>query len=167
MMQVFPKIINDNFYKWFDSSKAIDGNGKCQIYYHKSRSKELFEVFKSSQVDKNLYNDSCYGFYFVGDYHKSHVEYMGDGVEYYVFLNYKNPFYIYDNGLGEIKDMEGNLYPFLDINKTFCENLELKGYDSIIIECHRYYSQYIVFHSHQIKSIDNNGDYSNDLNIFK
>ena len=62
-MQVHPKIINQNFHDWFDGSKGIieDGSNQPQIFYHKSRSTELFSKFSHEGVVKNEYND-CYGF---------------------------------------------------------------------------------------------------------
>ncbi len=163
MTQQFPKIINENFHNWFENSKGVDGNNEPQVYYHKSRATEQFNVFTHEDIQKNIYND-CYGFYFVAEYHKFHTEYIGMGLDYYVYLKMNNPFYIYDDGMGEIKDMRGNKHDYLHIDKPFCEKLESEGHDSIILICNKYYSQYVVFNPNQIKSVFNNGEYSKETN---
>lgn len=162
MLQI-PKIINENFYSWFGKSKIIDGNGKEQICYHKSRTVEPFLEFLHHLGYKNDYNQ-CYGFYFVAEYHKSYIDYIGNGIEFYVFIKMENPFYFYDNGRGDIKDMTNKKHDYIEITKPFCENLESQGYDGIIILCESNYNQYVVWHGNQIKSIDNNGSYSSEIN---
>lgn len=166
MQPPIPKIVNENFYKWFGDSKSIDDTGRHIIFYHKSRSKVPFVNFNIRGEDKNPYNN-CYGVYFVAHYHKEQISYIGDGVEYYVFLKYKNPFFIYDKG-GKVVDMEGKNYEFIDTNEKFCREIQDKGYDSIIImNTMIYHNEYIVFNNSQIKSIENNGNYSNDENIYE
>ncbi len=166
MSQSLPRLINENFLSWFEDSQGKDGNNQPQVFYHKSRTKEKFNIFYHHLGDKNVYND-CYGFYFVADYHKHCIDYIGDGIDYYVYLKMKKPFRIYDDGRGFIKDMNDKNYKHLDINRGFCLDLESQGYDSIIINCPMYYSQYIVFNNHQIKSVFNNGEYSKEnIDIF-
>ena len=169
MRQFYPEL-TEKFRIWFEGSKGFDENGKPQVFYHKSRTKDKFEIFEHGLGEKNDYND-CFGFYFVADYHKPHAEYIGLGLGYYVYLSMKNPFYIYDDGKGKdgsIKDQNGKVYFPLDITKQFCQDVQENGFDSIIIICYMYYNQYIVFNSDQIKSVDNNGEYSKEiLNIFE
>lgn len=159
-MLPYPKLYNENFKSWFEDSKGVDANNEIQVYYHKSNSPDEFTVFKNESIQKNEYNHDCHGFYFVADYHKHCVEYMGRGKEYFVLLKMKNPFYIYDNGMGLVEDSDGKKHDLLNINNCFCWQLEVRGFDSIIIICPKYYNQYIVFHPNQIKSVYNNGDYS-------
>lgn len=156
MFSIIPNL-NANFYKWFGESKIIDTNNQPMIMYHKSRCKELFNEFRLDDIEKNQYNVH-YGIYFVNAHYSHNISYIGDGLEYYVFLKIDNPFYIFDNN-GQPYDMLGQTLIFIDVSKDYCENLKSKGYDGIIIKS-SHYDQYIAFNSSQIKSVNNNGDYS-------
>jgi hypothetical protein len=159
MMPPLPKVINDNFYKWFGSSKVINTNNQPQICYHKSRSLDSFNEFCHYKGFKNDYNND-FGFYFVAEYNKDNISYIGNGVEFYVFLRIEKPFYFYDDNKGGFSDSDGKNYETLSVSKEFCLNLEQRGYDGIIIVAPFTYNQYIIWHGHQVKSIENNGDYS-------
>ena len=157
--------MNENFYKWFEDSKATQNNEPV-VYFHKSRHHEKFDIFSCSEGIKNPYNN-CHGFYFVAKPYKHCIEYIGQGVEFYVYLRMNNPFYIYDDGLGRpdsFKDMDGGIFKHHDIHEPFYLEIKDRGFDSVIIENWRYYNQYIVFHPNQIKSVDNNGNYSKESN---
>jgi len=166
-MNPFPNLkTNENFYKWFNGSKSIDDINKPIIFYHRSRSKEPFVQFTVDNIKKNPYNN-CYGFYFVPAFQKHNISYIGDGIDVFAFLKYKNPFIIWDKQRErKIVDMNGKNYNLLDINESFCNEVRESGHDAIIVYNPLYYNQYIVFENNQIKSIDNNGLYSNDNNIF-
>jgi hypothetical protein len=69
-------------------------------------------------------------------------------------------FYFYDDNKGGFSDSDGKNYETLSVSKEFCLNLEQRGYDGIIIVAPFTYNQYIIWHGHQVKSIENNGDYS-------
>lgn len=164
MFNIIPNF-NDNFYKWFDESKIVDTNNQPMIMYHKSRSKEPFEEFRLDNIDKNPYNND-YGIFFVNAYYSNYISYIGDGLEYYVFLKVKNPFYIFDFN-NKPQDMLGNEMPYIDLSKKYCDDLKNNNYDGIVIKSN-FYDQYICFESNQIKSVKNNGDYNcNTNNIFK
>jgi hypothetical protein len=152
---------NDNFYKWFGKSKIVDTNNQPLIMYHKSRCKELFNEFKLQDIQKNDYNNH-YGIYFVNSHYSHHISYIGDGLEYYVFLKIENPFYIFDFN-NEPQDMIGQRLIYIDITKPYCDDLKSKGYDGIIIKSN-YYDQYVAFEPNQIKSVDNNGNYNEETN---
>jgi hypothetical protein len=154
--------MNENFDNWFSNSITIDTNGKPIIFYHRSRNKEGFSEFKIEGVEKNDFNND-YGVYFVIKEHKSFIDYIADGCEFYCYLRIKNPLYIYDI-LNEIKDSRGMNYLHLDLNQHFCKQVINEGYDGIIIVSN-YYNQYIVFEPNQIKHIHNTGtfDSSNDI----
>ena len=94
MFNIIPNI-NDNFYKWFGNSKIVDTNNQPMIMYHKSRCKELFNEFRLNDIEKNQYNVH-YGIFFVNAHYSHNISYIGDGLEYYVFLKIENPFYIFD-----------------------------------------------------------------------
>jgi predicted transcriptional regulator len=155
------KQLNDNFYKWFGNSKILDTNNEPIVMYHKSRSKELFDEFRLENVEKNQYNHH-YGIYFVNAHYSHNISYIGDGLEYYVYLKIENPFIIFDFN-NQPQDMLGQKLIFIDVSKEYCEDLKKKGYDGIIIKSN-HYDQYIVFDPKQIKSIENNGDYKIETN---
>lgn len=166
MLPPLLKNINENFYKWFEDSKSIDDTGRLIVFYHRSRSKDLFVNFDVNGKEKNPFN-RCYGIYFVPHYQKDNISYIADGLEYYVFLKYKKPFIINDYSNGEIIDMLGKKYEFINTDETFCKEIQSLGYDAIIVYCLKNINEYIVFSNSQIKSIENNGMYSNDENIFE
>lgn len=153
--------LNNHFYKWFSDSKVVDSNNQPMIMYHKSRCKELFTEFRLENVDKNPYNVD-YGIFFVNAHYSHNISYIGDGLEYFVYLKMSNPFYIYDNN-GSPYDMNGQTLIFIDVSKPYCEDLKAKGYDGIIIKSN-HYDQYVVFEPSQIKSVDNNGTYNPKTN---
>lgn len=160
MFNIIP-LINENFNKWFSGSKVVDTNNQPMIMYHRSRSKELFSEFRLENVEKNPYN-LHYGVFFVNAYYSSHISYIADGLEYYVFLKITNAFYIYDYNK-QPYDMHGQPLIFIDVSKSYCDDLRQKGYDGIIIKS-SHYDQYVIFEPSQIKSVDNNGEYSQKTN---
>ena len=163
MFNIIPNF-NENFFKWFGDSKIVDTNNQPMIMYHRSRCKELFNEFRLENVEKNPYNVD-YGIFFVNSHYSSHISYIADGLEYYVFLKMINPFYIFDFD-NQPYDMLGQTLVFIDVSKSYCEDLKSKGYDGIIIKSN-HYDQYVAFEPNQIKSVDNNGDYKSVNNIFK
>ena len=160
MFNIIPNL-NDNFYKWFGESKVVDTNNQPMIMYHRSRCKELFSEFQLENIEKNPYNVD-YGIFFVNAHYSHNVSYIGDGLEYYVFLKMLNPFYIYDFN-GQPYDMLGQTLVFIDVSKFYCEDLKSKGYDGIIIKSNLY-DQYVAFEPNQIKSVNNNGNYKIETN---
>jgi hypothetical protein len=160
----------DNFKKWFSNSKTIHtDSGTVTVFYHKSRSQKVFDEFKHSGegVVKNPYNKD-HGFYFVDSSQKHHISYIGDGIEIFVYLKMENPFLIYDYNFGNIIDQDGKKYDALIMSKEFTESILERGFDSIMILSEVGCNQYVVFNPNQIKSIDNNGEFSLVTNnIFK
>ena len=164
MFNIIPNL-NSNFYNWFGESKIVDTNNQPMMMYHKSRCKELFNEFKLDDTEKNPYN-SDYGVFFVNAHYSHNISYIGDGLEYYVFLKILNPFYIYDFN-GQPYDMLGQTLVYIDVSKSYCDNLKAKGYDGIIIKSNLY-NQYVAFEPHQIKSVNNDGNYNTETyNIFQ
>jgi len=156
---------NDNFYKWFGESKIVDTNNNPMIMYHKSRCKELFSEFRLNDIEKNPYNTD-YGIFFVNAHYSQSISYIGDGMEYYVFLKMVNPFYIFDFN-NQPHDMLGQTLVFIDVSKPYCEDLKARGYDGIIIKSN-HYDQYVAFEPNQIKSVNNDGNYNTEtINIFQ
>ena len=160
MFNIIPNL-SDNFYKWFENSKVIDTNNQPMIMYHKSRSKEKFNEFRLENIEKNPYNYD-YGIFFVNAHYSHYISYIGDGLEYYVFLKILNPFYIFDFN-NKPYNMFGENLQYIDISKDYCHKLQEQLFDGIIIKSN-YYDQYICFNSNQIKSVENCGNYKNDDN---
>jgi hypothetical protein len=160
MFSIIPNL-NNNFYNWFGESKIVDTNNQPMIMYHKSRCKELFNEFKLDDTEKNPYN-SDYGVFFVNAHYSHNISYIGDGLEYYVFLKILNPFYIYDFN-SQPYDMLGQTLLYIDVSKSYCDDLKAKGYDGIIIKSNLY-NQYVAFEPHQIKSVNNDGNYNTETN---
>ncbi len=158
-----------NFFKWLGKSITFSPDEGAMVFYHKSRSKVAFDEFKhfGEEVVKNQYNKD-YGFYFVHEKDKQHISYLANGLDIYVYLRMENPFYIYDTLDGNIVDQDGKKYDALLMSQEFCESVLTKGFDSIIIECKKVYTQYVVFYPNQIKSTENHGEFSLESNsIFK
>ena len=149
--------MNDNFNKWFGNSKIKNELNVPIVMYHKSRSKEWFSTFLIDGVHKNEYNND-FGVYFVRDAHKDCISYIADGLEFYCFLRIENPFYIFDFN-SEPYDMYDNKLILIDLSKNYCEQVLNLGHDGIIIRS-KYYDQYVVLNPNQIKSVQNNGEYS-------
>ncbi len=162
--------INKNLIKWIGNSGfSYECLNTPKVFYHKSRAKKIFDEFKYSGegVVKNQYNKD-YGFFFVSKDDKKWIEYIGDGIDMYVYLKMERPFLIKDDGNGGIIDEEDVRYESLYITQALVDSVVKKGFDSIIILNKVHYSQYIVFNPNQIKSIDNNGEFSKKTNnIFK
>lgn len=156
MFSIIPNL-NENFYKWFSNSKVVDSNNQPMVMYHKSRSQELFDTFVIDGVTKNDYNND-YGVYFVIYAYKNSISYIADGVEFWCFLRIENPFFIFDYN-SQPFDMYNNLLVHIDLNKNYCDSVLSLGHDGIIIRS-KYYDQYLVFNPNQIKSVENNGEYS-------
>lgn len=157
---------NVNFVEWFGNSELLtsDPLGTPIVFYHKSRSKDIFHEFKleGEQIKKNPYNND-YGIFFVQKKDKKSVDYIGDGIDIYAYLRMEKPFLIWVNENGAI-DILGNKHEPLYIPKSLVDKVCELGYDGIIIADDRHYSQYVVFNPNQIKSIDNNGNFSRTSN---
>lgn len=155
---------NENFVKWFGNSILKNDNGQPIIFYHKSRSKEVFDSFRDD-LNKNCFNN-CKGFYFVHQNHRCAYENFGDGIELYCYLKIENPLYIYpksNHALGS----NGVVYEPLDINDDFINTHP--EYDGIIIKNSFVLygtDEYVVFSNENIKHISCS-DFSNNENIYK
>lgn len=156
------------FAQWFKYSVMYDTDtNKPLVFFHKSKSMEKFTEF-----DYNVYPNS---FNFV---HEEDKKCMGHGnesnpfdqyrfcVDYYVYLKMVNPYYIYGRLNGKCYGQNGESHEPIDINITLINRLVYDGYDSIIFQGEYSPNQYFVFNPSQIKSIENNGDYSWLANIY-
>lgn len=159
------------FSKWFSRSVTVDiDTGEPLIFFHKSRTTTPFSEFKHDEGWK-LY-PSNYGFHFVLEEDARRVVHLGNthvgrGVEFYVYLKMLNPYYLYARLDGKSYGQDGESHAPIDIHKGLIDNFIERGFDSIIIQCEDGYNTYIVFDSNQIKSVDNNGDWTAEAdNIF-
>ena len=162
------------FAQWFKRSIAFDNRTiKPVVFFHKSRTTEMFSVFDHNKGIKYMDKDN-YGFCFVHEEDKGYIEHIGNhphqtgiGVEFKVYLKMLNPYYIYARLNGESYGQNGEQYRPIQITKTLADSIMWLGFDSIIIQDQTGKNVYIVFKSNQIKSIDNNGEYSESDNIFE
>lgn len=162
-----------SFNKWFKKSVTVDDKtNRPIVFYHKSRTVQMFYEF-NNELGTRLYDDgSSYGFHFVHEDDKRKIYHIGNnhlgyGVEFLVYLRMINPYYIYARFDGQSYGQEGEQYRPVTIPKSLVESLIQKGFDSIIIQAEEGANVYIVFTSNQIKSVNNNGDYDfNNPNIF-
>ena len=160
------------FATWFKKSVAI-WRGQPVVFYHKSRTEEMFFEFDHDKGEKYYGEGSNYGFHFVNSEDKKYVQHIGDwwkfdkhinGVEFFVYLRMLNPYYLYARMDGNTYGMNGEQYRPIVTDKAFADFVLANGYDSVIIQSERGANIYIVYHPNQIKSVTNNGEYSSETN---
>jgi hypothetical protein len=125
--------LNNNFWKWFGSSKIIE-NGNPMICYHGSRNSDI-EVF-----DKSWIGLTDEGFYGIGFYFTNDLDYAKEyGKNIYpCYLNCKNPFrLIYVNSTGDddlfdlrdqLSNLKGIKLPYLKTNRKLPKGYFVKKY---------------------------------------
>lgn len=156
------------FSKWFRNSCAVDyKTNEPMVFFHKSRTPTMFHEFKHDVGIK--YDASSYGFAFVHEDDARYIRHIGNshlgyGVEFRCYLKMINPYYIYAKLNGNCYGQNGEPHIPIYIDKSLCEKLMAEGYDSIVVQSETELNCYIVFHSNQIKSVDNNGNYDPDNN---
>ena len=157
--------LNDNFKKWFGSSKIKDG-GKPLILYHGTKTN--FNVFKPSKsIGNQGETDQIEGMYFTTNKDAASFFSIGDDERYLkpVYLSLKNPYFT--DGNNELKNELG-IDKLKDVNKT----LKSLGYDGLIMSRGFYakggpFVLYLAFYPNQIKSINNDGSWDiDDDNIY-
>ena len=165
-----PEEQSGSFAKWFKKSVTVY-NSKPSVFYHKSRTSEVFNEFRHDVGQKYEYGNG-YGFCFVYIEDARAYHHFGSenrdrlGVEFKVYLKMVNPYYIYAmlNGLSYGQD--GEQYRPVEVDKGLADRIISQGFDSIVIQCETGANTYVVFNSNQIKSITNNGDYGDCNDIF-
>ena len=156
--------INSNFWKWFGKSKTLSKNNSPLILYHGTNN-GIFDIFDISDKSSN-HPSNILGYFFTPEkdlaynyslrkLNKFDDELPKNKKVYEVYLKIENPFYINYN----------DYYNFTEHKKheieQFKNDLINKGYDGIIVGNN---IEFIVFHSNQIKSIDNDGTWDEDDN---
>lgn len=182
--KVYSKAFKDWFGDWQSEdktnvSKVIDENGEPSVVYHGGQ--RGIDVFLNMDENPNYKNTKHQGYWAkdrVGIYfskYKGVAEGYASSYKkknknvYPVFLNMRNPFQqkIITTKINTIKNIFKNkenrlITPDL-IHRFELEN-SLKGHDGIN---HSNGTEYVVFNSNQIKSIENNGEFSTeDNNIY-
>lgn len=167
-MEKVKTILCDNFKQWFGNSIIKEENGQPLICSHISKSEEEIEIFDINRKD-SIY----YGIYFTHENKINEFGYLGNTnnvyfkpLEYKCYLKIENPFYIYDNHPNPNKDMLGNELIVIDPDKQYIQDIQSKGYDSLIIISSTN-QQFIMLESNRIKSVYNKGSWlSEDENIY-
>lgn len=169
--------LNDNFWKWFGESEAIDDNGNPIVFYHGSDRNKRFKKF---------HDDMPIWFTDYEGYAKAFT--TNKGKIFKVFLRIENPLYVGPidgiandkkiNYLSELTNINSNILK--DILKEsngvnlfnitnsirFKKIVEDMGYDGLEAKEGGGLTTYAVFKSNQIKSIKNDGSWDiNDDNI--
>jgi len=160
------------FARWFKRSVAYDYEKNTPIvFYHYSREAERFTEFDETKGTKMYHNSTLAGFHFSNKEDRANIQHsrntnVGGGTDYYVYLRMQNPYYIYARLNGESFGSNGEQYRPIEINKRVVDFVKELGHDSIIIQDEYGYNVYIVFNPNQIKSVENNGEYSEANNIY-
>ena len=160
------------FANWFKKS-VTTYRGKPIVFFHKSRTDEMFFEFDHDKGDKYYGENSCYGFHFVDSSDSSYIQHIGNywkfdkhihGVEFFVYLKILNPYYVYARMDGKSYGMNGEQYRPIVTDKAMADFIIANGHDAIIIQSEGGANIYIVFNPNQIKSVTNNGEYSEETN---
>jgi len=158
----------ENFWKWFGNSKVVDEQGRPLVCYHGTD--KDFSSFDPIKMGSKDYGFLSQGFYFTADqetadayanYHE--LENSGQNTMI-VYLKIENPYYWTweEPAIGNRPDA---------IKKR--KELQSKGHDGVIYHLEDLLGTYqdipfvemVVFNSNNIKSVFNNGNFSNSHNI--
>jgi hypothetical protein len=134
-----------NFKKWFGNSKVVDRSGKPLVVYHGTDKK--FDVFNKDKQGSKFWH-SLGGFFFTDLKHRA----QGTTVMN-VYLNIQNPY------VQTAYDYYGAVDKFDNSNGEMVKWAKEGGHDGIILSSPSG-SMYVVFDPNQIKSTNNNGDFS-------
>lgn len=176
------------FYKWFNNSKAVDSKNRPYVMYHGTY--DNFDSFSYQYSGKNDSGFFGKGFYFTYDYgyakkygkkimrvylkidnpYKMTTDSKENMINYMLknghmdkktassLLNKLNKAgEIVGTGWLQMADEESYKKISRKISEMFSESLIKDGYDGIMT-----YREYMVFNPNQIKSVKNNGNWSND-----
>lgn len=157
--------LNDKFNAWFSGSKIKEG-GKPKILYHGTKSN--FDTFKPSKsIGNQGETDQIEGIYLTDNKNAAEFFSLSDDERFVkqIFLSMKNPYE--SKSHSELKK-ELQVETLAEVNQKLRE----QGYDGLIIEKGFFasggpFKLYLAFYPNQIKSIRNNGEWSNSENIYK
>ena len=149
--------LNDNFKKWFGNSKVVDENGQPLVVYHGSPN--TFEIF-----DENYFGlNNIKGFWFSNDKKVGEHYKQKSGKLYSCYIRLENPYILKTPGMSDEERLKRTHIFRSDKNpraKLACEDLKKEGYDGILSKDDDGYIEVIAFYPNQIKSVDNNGNWS-------
>ena len=151
-----PKL-NDNFWKWFGKSKVVDENGNPLILYHGSPN--TFEIFDENYFGSN----NIKGFWFSNDKKVGEHYKQKSGKLYSCYIKLENPYILKTPGMSDEERLKRTHIFRSDKNpraKLACEDLKKEGYDGILSKDDDGYIEVVVFYPNNIKSVDNNGNWS-------
>lgn len=176
-----------------NASKIVDENGEPLVVYHGTE--RTFEEFKLSKYGSHSYNTGTFtkGFYFSDLEEYSNMFGPTNGSAF--FVNIRNPFMWDDEnnveiarelGFPEYRISEYGLNWLYDRDESdaFTEALQKAGYDGVIVDVSEMPSsikgptmseqfgvspihEIVAYKPNQIKSTDNNGDFSMEDNRFR
>ena len=185
--------LNDNFWKWFGNSKVVNDDGTPKIVSH--RSNNTFDRFDKAKISP--FNLNGKGFYFSASDTEGKKDSYGKNIGYYYLKmenpvrksdwvdretleKYFDPdvvVYIF-NSITTTSAKQGDkvkwvmvIFSLWNYRMDFGKDLHVEevlkkmGYDGIIDD--EIEDTYVVFEPEQIKSVDNNGMWSNSDNIYE
>ena len=158
----------DNFWSWFGNSKMVDSEGRPQVWYHVTTTKfTSFDVGRGSGV-------AGQGIYLTNQ--KFDDDRYGD-VEMQLYVHCENPLdLIGDDKINEHAITMGlvGLYDLRTIpqmrewSKDFRNGMLKLGYDGCFVMPQggrKGEKHLVVYKPHQVKSVNNTGDFSNSDDI--
>lgn len=165
--------LNDNFWRWFGSSKVVDRKGNPQIVYHGGA--DGIEAFDPAAIGRSYGQDEV-GFFFTDDnsdtpwgaksYAHRAAHYEGPGTVYSVFLRIERPYtleqFAEDNGRpveDYIIDGDEPQHPMHVIDHFRAEVMagaQKHGCDGLIFH-YDGDATFVVFSPNQIKAVNNSG----------
>lgn len=143
---------NENFIRWFSTSKLVDQDGLPTVVYHGTISNDI-SVFRPSEY--GTYGDGIYfsmdpdvASFWAGDRERDGLEFEFGGSVYPVFIRLTNP--ASEQLASEMESIHGN---------RTSEKLKDLGYDGVLTDD----GEIVVFDPGQIKSaLSNTGLFSLD-----
>jgi hypothetical protein len=133
-----------NFYSWFGESKLVDNQNRPLVVYHGTGADTKF----------NKFNKSTFG------------TKMGSGV-YFTSIESDARKYAARYGGGKVIEVYLKCEKLAVISNPFAKNELPSSYDSIRAFPNQSGEEIMVKEPEQIKAVDNNGDFSNDDNMFE
>lgn len=141
---------NENFIRWFSTSKIVDQEGLPTVVYHGTISTDI-SVFRPSEY--GTYGDGIYfsidpdvASFWAGDRERDGMDFEFGGSVYPVFIRLTNP--ASEQLASEMESIHGN--------KT-SEKLKELGYDGVLTDD----GEIVVFNPNQVKSaLSNTGLFS-------
>ena len=157
------KTLSKEFKQWFQNSKGVDDNNEPRVFYHGTEYQfDTFELDTDNKRGKHLVHPNV-AFWFTDSYNKA-IKYRHSLV-YPVFLQLKNPAITSVRTTNKVVNTQEESRLLLDdqYDSVIMERFDKEGDNNGLIPTW----QWAVKSPNQIKSIDNNGQFSlTDNNIY-